>query len=252
MARFQDLVSVVEDNFGSRVSNEGLESFRKASADLATMLSAPSEVVSLLRDYLRLAEAGQVPCGSSHQHPNGFEKLSVYRSTQSDARVRVHVWWDGLASMESTIHDHRWHFASHVLAGRMVATNFRETDAGAPGAEEYHCSQTSDILADQEKQIQALGKRALQAVSSYVLNEGDAHALHAEVPHQVIAESGTFSATIVITGAPVRTHSLTFRRVMLTASSRHYEVYPRNMMLQRLGSLIEHLAHRAGGRAAAG
>jgi hypothetical protein len=78
----------------------------------ATREQLPETVERILDDrgaVQRIAEA-------SYRHDNGFTKVVLgHRKT---ARVRFHVWSTTQTS-ESNVHNHRWDFASMVLAGSL-------------------------------------------------------------------------------------------------------------------------------------
>jgi hypothetical protein len=236
MTGFDDLVELAESTLESGDASTPFEKFQRLGLEMSRRLR-PGDVVALLRDYERRASLGRLECGSSHHHPNGFEKLSLYRSTRSELRIRLHLWRDGLASIESTIHDHRWHFASYVVAGKMEATNFARCERNL--GDEYHCCRTSDISEAHQKHLEPDGMWRLAPTVSYVLGPGDSHAVQADVPHRVVAARDGASATLVVTGVPVRTFSHSFRCEPLEAPVRDYAIYPHTRMLERLGAALE-------------
>ena len=229
---FLELVRLAEARLSSGSQARGsFAQFVLLGEELAEFFASRHDAVAVLRSYLELAQLDGVVGGSSHRHPNGFEKLSLYRSTATDVRIRLHFWEDSARSEMSSIHDHRWHFASVVVAGLMKVTNFVQSNGAGL---EYSCAQLSDISERNEKTIRLLGKRRLESTASYVLRAGDAHALHADVPHRVVAWGARASATIVVTGEPLRACSHSYREHELRTSVRAYDVLPKSSMLERL------------------
>ncbi|MGW6936463.1 hypothetical protein ACWGE0_40850 [Lentzea sp. NPDC054927] len=91
---------------------------KPARSDLLTLLSdvkrqrLPDLVERTLADKASVRRIAEI----SYRHDNGFTKLVVGATAQS--RIRFHIWSTSQTS-ESNVHNHRWDFASMVLAGAL-------------------------------------------------------------------------------------------------------------------------------------
>ncbi|MEJ2852824.1 MULTISPECIES: hypothetical protein [unclassified Saccharothrix] len=105
-----------------------MESELVAALTAATRGRLPETVERVIDDLgmvRRVAEA-------SYRHDNGFTKVVL--GTRDNARIRFHVWATARTS-ESNVHNHRWDFASMVLAGALDMEYYevldRDTDPGS-------------------------------------------------------------------------------------------------------------------------
>jgi hypothetical protein len=173
---------------------------------LARCAATRDQVADLLRSYLEWRARTLPPAGRAHFHNNGFLKLTLWRHPETHASIRVHVWQASTsegAAEASSVHDHRWKFASVVLAGRLQFTNFEQI--GSPDGE-WMLQRASDANADGIKQLEQATRCVLREVCTYELTPGLIHALDHRQLHRTPAPEG-YAATLVLVAPPVRPFS---------------------------------------------
>lgn len=132
----------------------------------------------------------------SYRHANGFTKLVLTDSVIG--RLRLHVWEPG-AVAEENIHEHRWHFASAVLAGTMESEIWVDSfDRDAPTFPEfiYH-------VRDRGATRRPVGRTRVTCSRSVIRQAGEAYFMPPGVLHRITGTSG-LTATLVFTTAPSR------------------------------------------------
>lgn len=133
-------------------------------------------------------------------HPNGFLKLTLWRE-QNLGTVRVHIWNEG--AVEGDRHNHRWDFVSSILAGGLVARNYRLT----PGDRHSLYACRSDRGG---YQFAPAGRGDLELVNVRNFTRGDSYFQPADLVHEVaVAAQGCIS--LVLCGIPRREQSLVVR-----------------------------------------
>lgn len=163
----------------------------------------PARMASLLESHLRWPERSGWAAGRSHVHNNGFLKLSLWRDPATQATIRLHVWRPGEDAGTPSVHDHRWSFASVVLAGRLSFSNFDLVEDSRGG---WISHRVTDADAEGTKQ-QRRGERCeLRRTCDYDLTAGGTHWVSHEQLHRTPPPS-TFAATLVLTGPPQRRFS---------------------------------------------
>jgi hypothetical protein len=152
----------------------------------------------------------------SYWHSNGFAKLVVHVNDEPDFRLRLHVWPadDRRGSGYENIHNHRWPFASIVLAGAIRVEQFREVDdfdqrgtvvcnrlvyeAAAPG---------------RVGRLRVEGKCALRKLGRPVYPAGTVYFCDTDMLHTVARASGGTAATLMLAGAATGNDALVYQDV---------------------------------------
>lgn len=210
----QQLEQVDNPAVAMRAVEQMLQSF--AESDLKY------SVYALLQDDVSLAAVA----ARSYLHGNGFYKLVL--STQSAIKLRMHVWLPG-TNAEENIHEHRWHFASIVLAGQLHSEIYQE--ASHPRAKEYreflyrvgNKAAKPDLLEN--------GHTRLVCTSSSLLVRGDSYVLDPGTLHRIVSSSGgELTATLMCQAAPARQ----WNRLITTNDSLLPEVSPRYLSVDEL------------------
>jgi len=183
------------------------------NADASSPLAAARNLWQVLPDRFALAEFldqylstddESSSHGMSYIHPIGFMKLSLLRHDgQRPWRLRLHVWLG--AGRDAFVHNHRWNFASMVVAGELDIYNYVST--GLPGAIDFQMMRVWDADGNSRKKVDALGPGQLSLACSYHVAEGATHSLYFEQPHVIEHRAGPIAATLVITDQPVRDYS---------------------------------------------
>jgi hypothetical protein len=132
----------------------------------------------------------------SYLHANGFYKISFPMVSRSSARVRLHVWpggrKDGMLSTDPDVHNHKWPFASRVLAGSFSHSIL----AMKPDGSEYvHFRQITD--AKYGYSFKRIGPKGLAETPAKDLRQGAIYSMAPMTIHKVSAQ-GDYGATLVI------------------------------------------------------
>ncbi|WP_267244888.1 hypothetical protein [Streptomyces sp. PR69] len=151
----------------------------------------------------------------SYLHANGFTKIVLLAG--ESYKLRLHLWWPGAAfggrDVED-IHDHRWDFASCLLAGSYRYQEFHPGSVGSGcSAETYHAYTYRSPGDASSFPLTSLGRQRLSCVFDATLTAGTSYVLRAEVPHRVINDPGRFTASLMLqcTARRSQTHVYTAR-----------------------------------------
>lgn len=180
---------------------------RELYDELGYILRA-EEVANTIHKILSHANNLVAVAADSYAHPNGFRKV-VLGSRTSGAKLRIHHWPDE-KGVTSNVHNHRWSFASAVIAGAMHSTLLSEHPEGTelmrhtfvPGRAGDHYALALD------------GPRRVKITDEQTLPAGTGYYLDPEQLHQVRTEPNTLS--VVLTGPAERLTTLVFRPRGLT------------------------------------
>ena len=196
---FGDIVEAVRRYYAAPGPDAG-----SAAEMLAAALPDAGSAARFLRGAVARRRSGAaVDHGSSHVHRNGFTKVSLVRDRACGWNLRLHVWW--APARDAQVHDHRWDFASLVLAGSLRAVNYRVGDGA-----QYAIARYSDAVAGGRKSVEASGACALVPAASYSLSAGGTHSLRYDVPHVLDHADDSPAATLVLTGPAQRDFSRAF------------------------------------------
>ena len=152
----------------------------------------------------------------SYWHSNGFAKLVVHVNDEPELRLRVHVWprGDRHGAGYENIHNHRWPFASIVLAGAIRVDQFREIeDFDAPGTVVCNRLAYEAAAPGPVGELRLEGKRALQMMGRHVYAAGTVYCCDTDMLHTVARASSGTAATLMVAGAATRDDALVYQDV---------------------------------------
>jgi hypothetical protein len=153
---------------------------------------AVAELVStVLSDETRL----QAVASNSYRHTNGFLKIVLLAS--AEFKLRLHLWMRSARDSRDRpedIHNHRWDFATHILAGSYRYQQF-EPDADGPSYYGYVYEPVSDSGSFSLRQR---GAERLSCRLDATMSTGSTYLLRAEALHRVIGTSSLPTATLVL------------------------------------------------------
>jgi hypothetical protein len=176
--------------------------------DLLASGEAAAAIASLLRQPDQLA--GVV--SRSYAHPNGFRKL-VIALLDGGTRLRLHHWPEGDVE-PSNVHDHRWAFASAIIAGRVHSALFTTAENGEV-TERYLFAPSKP---GGRYTLSPDGRGRISVTSVAELGPGSTYALGPEQLHQVRANPNTLS--LVLSGPAEHDRTRVFRPATLGPQSR--------------------------------
>lgn len=161
------------------------EQHAAASQQLANLLGnecQPQKLVALLEQLINSPTLLKQVASRSYQHGNGFLKVVLL---DKGYKLRLHVWHQG-KKCEENIHNHRWSFASTVVAGTLRSEIWRNAAPGNPHAVTLPEYRYYAATAEQPAYANPLGhclleKEKDQAVSageSYFMPQGQLHCIN--------------------------------------------------------------------------
>jgi hypothetical protein len=137
---------------------------------------------------------------SSYRHPNGFDKIILYRN-EIDGLIKVDVWWeedDGWG----LIHNHRFDFASVVLDGQLQLRHFLTTKVTEENSHDVYRMTVPRAGGDLEP-----SRRGILQTWEGAMPAGAAYDMECHMFHQAAGTAGMVTCTLVVQGAGRRTYS---------------------------------------------
>ncbi|WP_328875993.1 hypothetical protein OHT76_41220 [Streptomyces sp. NBC_00287] len=169
------------------------ESLAEALSVVARPSAFPRLIYAITRDEDRFS-------GVVHRsvvHPNGFVKIVLLSTV--DYRLRLHVWREnGTAPMEfqESIHNHRWDFASTILAGAYRHQEYQLSETGEPFLE-YRYQPAEDRRS---YTLVPVGNRTLRCVFDARLAQGTGYSMTSVVLHRVVPDLAHPTVSLVLEG----------------------------------------------------
>lgn len=222
---------------------------QSAIPSIAALLSGgqPAEVMSAVAEVLRRYALSQLTsdliavstdarwlekvAAQSYRHANGFSKLVLADSEVG--RLRLHIWEPGAAS-EENIHEHRWHFASAVIAGTIESETWVDAfDHDAPTFKEF----IYEVRAGRASR-RSVGRTRAACARTAVRRAGDAYYMLPGVMHRITRTNGV-TATLVFTTAASRTWNR-----MLADEGVHPNVEKHPLQADEVRRLVDLLVER--------
>jgi hypothetical protein len=134
----------------------------------------------------------------SYYHHNGFRKLVLLQN--ASFKLRLHLWEARQEHHHENIHDHRWNFASRLLAGRFQTVIWEE-DADGPETRldcTYTPAQDGNTYGVREN-----GQVRLRQQATHWLQAGDLYYMPASTLHQVTDPGQGHTRSLMLTAPPV-------------------------------------------------
>ena len=168
-------------------------------------LAEPLGVAALLEEVLRDNAHAARHAGLSYTHPLGFEKI-ILIDAEPDYALRVHAWWPTGTPEIEHVHNHRFGFASTILAGGYTMRTFAISPDGDDVAE--YREQTAETPP--AWRLERVGENRLIVASESRLGRGAHYALAAQTLHQVDVTPGTLCITMFLQTKVIATATRVF------------------------------------------
>jgi len=177
----------------------------------------PVQVFNLVKQIMSSPELLAEVSARSYMHGNGFLKVVLL---DRGYKLRLHVWFPGSAC-EENIHDHRWSFASTILAGSLISEIWQDVTVGQSGDVFpeflYHAAKPS-----QPSFKETVGQSTLRRQSTRAQATGSCYVLEEQTLHRIMNPGTSLVATMMCT-APTG-HGTT--RLITTANGIDPNVQP--------------------------
>jgi mannose-6-phosphate isomerase-like protein (cupin superfamily) len=167
-------------------------------ASIITELSHPDSLRLLISQLLCDGPALARVQAWSYYHHNGFRKLVLLQNAAF--KLRLHLWEVRSERHHENIHDHRWNFASALLAGRFQTVIWEE-DAEGPEVRldcTYTPAREGSVYSVREN-----GQVRLRPQRTHTLQKGDIYYMPASTLHQVTDLGEGVTRTLMLTATPV-------------------------------------------------
>ncbi|MEU1853401.1 hypothetical protein ABZ499_30090 [Streptomyces sp. NPDC019990] len=153
----------------------------------------PRLVRDIMSDEARFAEMAR----RSVWHPNGFAKIVLLAAP--DYRLRLHAWRGAAVAapeVQENVHNHRWDFATTIVAGAYWHQEFRAAEDG-DAFFGYRYVAAGDRRS---YRLTPVGARALRRVFAARLPQGARYTMSSEVLHKVVPDFTEPAVSLVLEG----------------------------------------------------
>ncbi|MFF3150139.1 hypothetical protein ACFVRU_52675 [Streptomyces sp. NPDC057927] len=171
-----------------------IDTAMSSSNDLEATLSAVCGS-GRLREHLlaSVKERASLTDTLCYRHPNGFIKMKLLTPGADAWSLRVHVWDRPVPS--SDVHNHRWDFASCVVSGRLIETQF---DLEREGGDTPVFRLSKDAAGSYHYTKDGVGHLREGRVTQREV--GQAYTLDHRVLHRADPDGGHLVITVVLQG----------------------------------------------------
>jgi hypothetical protein len=145
----------------------------------------------------------------SYRHPNHFDKL-VLADLSGGQKIVVHTWPAAPADRphrDGNLHNHRWHFATRVLAGSYRFAEFEIGEADSPPLFYEH---RYSVDPEGNHRLEEVGRCGLTVACERKLSAGDTYLLDSSVVHHIEMAHPEPTVTLFVQGPAVRSTTRVF------------------------------------------
>ncbi len=175
---------------------------------------APGELVrAVLVDDQLLRRAAD----ESYRHANGFDKL-ILASTPLGHTLKMDVWWPEDPRGQEDVHNHRYDFSSHVIAGALFMEHYEACETGVV------MDHLRVEMAGRTDHLHRLDQQTVERRFAVQLPAGGTYSLHHAQLHRVTVDAGALTATLAFQGRTAQQVSDVYRLPGSDRGNGHY--YP--------------------------
>ncbi len=159
-----------------------------------------------LRPLLARSADGDVP-DRAYRHPNGF--LKIVLMADREFQLRLHVWRPApeYPAPAENVHNHRWDFASAVLAGGYRFQEYVPDERGG----RFHGFRYGGHRGTSSYALTPAGDARLKCVFDADLSPGSSYLLTSDVLHRVVGPADRTTVSLILQGphkhAPVEVYA---------------------------------------------
>ncbi|UOP05016.1 hypothetical protein [Conchiformibius kuhniae] len=176
---------------------------------LQTYCTLPNIQTIIQTDILPSSSLLNALAARSYFHGNGFLKIVLLE--HRCYKLRLHIWFPN-AICEENIHNHCWHFASHILYGALKTELWQDVKHDTPCPHAVQMFDEYRYLAktpNSPPTIKNLGQTQLFKQQDITHHAGESYTMPCNQLHRINKTSGNMVATIMCT-VPVRKHNRLF------------------------------------------
>jgi hypothetical protein len=191
-------VDALEHTITTLVTHGGRADESRVLPSIVGALSSDEGLAQLLGLLLTDEAALAAIQRHSYYHHNGFRKLVLLQN--ASFKLRLHLWEARREQHHENIHDHRWNFASCLLAGSFQTVIWEEASDGP--ATRLDCTYTPGG-EDGAYGVRENGLVQLRPQATHTLRAGDLYYLPASTLHQVTDPGQGHTRSLMLTAAPL-------------------------------------------------
>jgi hypothetical protein len=168
-------------------------------------LARPDAVHAILEAARREVLRKEALAYRSYTHALGFDKF-VLVDASPDYALRVHVWWPTVEPTVEHVHNHRFCFATAILAGGYRMETFSTAPGGRPTME--YREHISDEMFNWF--LDPVGLGTVSPATDVRLAPGSGYALAAETLHKVSVPADSLCVTLFLETSIVKPSTRVF------------------------------------------
>jgi len=201
------------------------------------ILSHPNILAGLLNSAVSDPDWFSQIQKASYYHRNGFDKLVLLEG--ENFKLRLHHFRPGCGILPSeNVHDHRWPFASSVIAGRLRMRLLEPQPNGELPVFEYryHSDKSSGTY-----QCVPIGFCGLVQTDYIIYETGTHYFMPTTILHQIVYQTGEEALTLVLTGKPERNTCRLYSMGMMQEEEMEIESYTTHELSKKLRTIANQL-----------
>lgn len=224
------------------LEHKGL-SFTQISSEMLKEISKFNNVNSILMSVLQNSALLYEISKRSYKHSNGFYKIVLGELDVCGAKLRLHIWKSSAYTIkfeDNDIHNHRWDFASLILAGEFLHEVYDFDSDGKICLYHYHyfSPEKSNVFS-----LDFVGKNNIKKTREFIQKPGECYYLSSNILHKVRVSGENISATLFLQSPVIKGNT-----DILTLDKRHKDhtksqkVAIERLSATELSGLIEDLS----------
>lgn len=232
-------ISALEETVSQLLASGGGAGDCGTLASIIAELSQPDTLRLLLAQLLRSEEALTSVQTRSYYHHNGFRKLVLLQNKAF--KLRLHLWEARSERHHENIHDHRWNFASALLAGSFKTVVWEEDAAGTEVR--LDCTYTP-AQEGRAYGVRENGQVRLRAQATHTLRASDVYYMPASTLHQVTDPGEGATRTLMLTATPVLDSCKLYAEQAIPEADKVNVPFSQMEIRQELTTLLLHTCYQ--------
>lgn len=159
----------------------------------------------------------------SYWHSTGIFKLVLWKPPGNTPEVRIHIWSKRSREFSAThvdsIHNHRWNFASRVLAGSFTKELFTTENTDHNDHQHFQFESQGRGLPNK---VTHIGDVAIRTTFKTAIERDGEYYLDSRVLHRITPVSNDLSATLFVSSPNL----FSFSDVLFSPDSRRQDSQP--------------------------
>lgn len=173
---------------------------------------------------------------NSYRHHNGFHKIVLNRGALFKLRLHIFEKMPEITTPMENVHNHRWNFASQIIAGRLKMEIFQPNRDNIENNLFFDYDYKSSNGGN-NYEVNLLGLSGLQITEERVFGAGESYYMDSNEMHRIINFQDERVVTIVMTGIPNNSECKLYSKNAFVDDQKEILKYSRNELLRVLESI---------------